>query len=87
MPLPNAIRLPTNGSQSGRGQPHSKTLSRRIARYGVREALECGCPLPLLLPVFTSTVPFVGLCAAPFWSFLHSPHLGGYSHDEHASDS
>src|SRR5689334_22173636 len=38
---------PTNGSQSGRGQPHSKTLSRRNARRSFREVLECGCPLPL----------------------------------------
>ena len=34
-------------NESGRGQPHSKTLSRRIARPSFREVLECGCPLPL----------------------------------------
>src|SRR5882762_11711972 len=34
-------------SESGRGQPHSKTLSRWFARRSVREVLECGCPLPL----------------------------------------
>src|SRR5215831_15077996 len=33
--------------KSGRGQPHSKTLARRIARHSFREVLECGCPLPL----------------------------------------
>jgi hypothetical protein len=38
-------------SKSGRGQPHSKTLSRWIACQSFREVLECGCPLPLsLLP-------------------------------------
>jgi hypothetical protein len=35
--------------KSGRGQPHSKTLSRRIARPSFREVLECGCPLPLCI--------------------------------------
>jgi len=34
-------------NQSGRGQPHSKTLARCLAHYSVREVLECGCPLPL----------------------------------------
>jgi hypothetical protein len=34
--------------ESGRGQPHSKTLARfRKWRY-LRKVLECGCPLPLL---------------------------------------
>jgi hypothetical protein len=31
-------------SQSGRGQPHSRTLSRLLARHSFR-----GCPLPLSL--------------------------------------
>jgi hypothetical protein len=35
------------GNESGRGQPHSKTLSRRNARHSFREVLECGYPLPL----------------------------------------
>src|SRR5262249_42642708 len=43
------IRSPANRGQSGRGQPHSKTLTRRIARHSLREVLECGCPLPLSL--------------------------------------
>jgi len=34
-------------NESGKGQPRSKTLSRRIARDSYREVLECGCPLPL----------------------------------------
>jgi len=33
--------------ESGRGQPHSKTLARFSARYFLRKVLECGCPLPL----------------------------------------
>ena len=37
----------TSASQSGRGQPHSKTL-RVFGHLGVRgSVLECGCPLPL----------------------------------------
>jgi 3-isopropylmalate/(R)-2-methylmalate dehydratase small subunit len=46
-----------NESQSGRGQPHSKTLSRRIAPHSFREVLECGCPPPLSV--------LVSLCAPP----------------------
>jgi len=34
-------------AQSGRGQPHSRTLSRRIMHQYLRKVLECGCPLPL----------------------------------------
>src|SRR6266581_261454 len=47
----NALRfhLRADGGQSGRGQPHSKTLSRGVARHFFREVLECGCPLPLFL--------------------------------------
>jgi len=52
--------LSTNERQSGRGQPHSKTLSRRIARCSFREVLECGCPLPLSLWASTGTVSFIG---------------------------
>src|SRR6266850_6692330 len=53
------FRLPTNEGQSGRGQPHSKTLSRGIARRSFREVLECGCPLPLSLRSSAGTVSFV----------------------------
>jgi hypothetical protein len=52
--------------QSGREQPHSKTLSRQIARCSFREVLECGCPLPLLLSASTGTVSFVGLMPVRF---------------------
>jgi hypothetical protein len=41
------VGLAFRRNESGRGQPHSKTLSRRIARHSFREVLECGCPLPL----------------------------------------
>src|SRR5437867_2934632 len=34
-------------SESGRGQPHSKTLARATQPGCLREVLECGCPLPL----------------------------------------
>jgi hypothetical protein len=34
-------------SKSGIRLPHSKTLSRRIARYSFREVVECGSPMPL----------------------------------------
>jgi hypothetical protein len=33
--------------ESGRGQPHSKTLARFSARLYFRKVEECGCPLPL----------------------------------------
>ena len=33
--------------ESGRGQPHSKTLPRCWTRCSFRKVLECGCPLPL----------------------------------------
>jgi hypothetical protein len=33
--------------ESGRGQPHSKTLARLSARWFFRKVLECGCRLPL----------------------------------------
>ncbi len=37
----------SRGTESGRGQPHSKTL-RVFGRIGARASvLECGCPLPL----------------------------------------
>ena len=40
----------TRQSQSGRGQPHSKTL-RDFESLGARvSVLECGCPLPLFSP-------------------------------------
>jgi hypothetical protein len=37
-------------TQSGRGQPHSKTLARNPMRQKTQSVLECGCPLPLLSP-------------------------------------
>src|SRR5262245_19689576 len=37
-------------NESGMGLPHSKTLSRRLARHSFCEVLECGCPLPLSTP-------------------------------------
>jgi hypothetical protein len=40
---------PARYLESGRGQPHSKTLARFPARYLIREVLECGCPLPLYI--------------------------------------
>src|SRR6266850_5467967 len=43
----NVSAVSVVSAESGRGQPHSKTLSRWIARYSFREVLECGCPLPL----------------------------------------
>src|SRR6266850_1650430 len=55
------FRLPTNGGQSGRGQPHSKTLSRRVARRSFREVLECGYPLPLLFLRSARAVPFLAI--------------------------
>ena len=45
-----AYALATLASQSGRGQPHSKTL-REVRHVGGRASvLECGCPLPLSPP-------------------------------------
>jgi len=43
----NMLARLAGSDESGRGQPHSKTLSRRIARHFFRKVLECGCPLPL----------------------------------------
>src|SRR5262249_7591537 len=34
-------------TQSGRGQPHSKTLARCPARNRLRKVVECGSPMPL----------------------------------------
>jgi SH3 domain-containing YSC84-like protein 1 len=45
--------------KSGRGQPHSKTLTRPITRHSFREVLECRCPLPLSL---LSPRTFLKLC-------------------------
>ena len=45
-----AYPLATIASQSGRGQPHSRTL-RDVRHVGARASvLECGCPLPLSPP-------------------------------------
>jgi hypothetical protein len=61
-----------NGDESGRGQPHSKTLARRIARDSFREVLECGCPLPLLkvcsAPVQQSARKMFALFPSPGFS-------------------
>ena len=40
------------GDESGRGRPHSKTLSRFQGRRYFRQAVECGCPLALLMAMF-----------------------------------
>ena len=40
----------TLARQSGRGLPHSKTLTRGPVRQKTRRVLECGCPLPLSAP-------------------------------------
>jgi hypothetical protein len=67
---------PTNRSQSGRGQPHSKTLPRRITRYSFREVLECGCPLPLFFAAVRTSrsVPW----PHPALRRLGSPYFGCY---------
>src|SRR6266436_6390442 len=44
-----ALRVLDNRHKSGRGQPHSKTLARRLTCCSLREVLECGCPLPLFM--------------------------------------
>src|SRR5215510_11203000 len=62
--------LPENGSQSGRGQPHSRTLSRRIACYSFREVLECGCPLPLSFGLLTRAAPSIGLTRSSEFRFF-----------------
>jgi hypothetical protein len=43
--------------ESGREQPHSKTLARFSACRSIREVLECGCPLPL----FAATILAIAL--------------------------
>jgi hypothetical protein len=50
--------------ESDRGEPHSKTLSRRIARNSFREVLKCGCPLPLFLQLSARTFCFSGFLQA-----------------------
>ncbi len=47
--------------KSGRGQPHSRTLSRVIGAHYFRQVLECGCPLPLWL--YGSMTGLKRLCA------------------------
>jgi len=37
----------TASIESGRGQPHFKTLARSLASLSFREVFECNCPLPL----------------------------------------
>jgi hypothetical protein len=64
--------LPTNGGQSGRGQPHSKTLLRRIACHFFREVVECGSPMPLSLLPCAPAAPFT-----KSWS-LEPPYVGCY---------
>jgi len=58
-------------NESGMGLPHSKTLSRRIARHSLREVLECGCPLPLW-------APFVGGRNSSKTASPPPRYLGGY---------
>jgi spermidine synthase len=48
--------------ESGRGQPHSKTLRKEWSAIGRDSVLECGCPLPLW-PRFVSRLHFVFLAA------------------------
>src|SRR5215831_19155358 len=43
------IKSCDRGTESGRGQPHSKTSRISDARLSLRQFLECGCPLPLFL--------------------------------------
>jgi hypothetical protein len=54
-----------NGTQSGRGLPHSKTLARRIARPSFREVLECGSPMPISLLPYARVAAF--LCLIPLY--------------------
>jgi len=59
---PRTDKAGGNGSdESGRGQPHPKTLSRRLARNFFRKVLECGCPLPLFLLRSARAARFIGL--------------------------
>src|SRR5262249_34896927 len=44
--------------ESGRGQPRSKTLRELVGSPQRRQALKCGCPLPLWL--FVRTPPATG---------------------------
>src|SRR6185437_3428747 len=46
MSEPTNERIGASG-QSGRGLPHSKTLSRSLERKDFRQVLDCGSPLPL----------------------------------------
>ena len=57
-----AYALPTLATQSGRGQPHSKTL-RDVLHVRARASVsECGCPLPLSAP--QKVIGFVRLSAS-----------------------
>ena len=58
---------PRGLSESGRGQPHSKTLRADSDISNIRQVLECGCPLPLLYrcgcpTVFNRTPTLVAAC-------------------------
>jgi hypothetical protein len=50
--------LVDESNESGIGLPHSKTLSRQMARPSLREILECGNPMPLYLP-FAGKLEFI----------------------------
>jgi hypothetical protein len=76
--LPRIVRLPTNGGQSGGGQPHSKTLPRWTARLSFREVLECGCPLPLS-PLLSRVAPFLSHMLILRLGSSVSPYVGGYA--------
>jgi hypothetical protein len=71
-------------TQSGIGLPHSRTLSRFLARQSIREVLECGSPMPLsteiaqpdgnIRSLTAANVPFTlgfGICCFEFlWSLV-----------------
>src|SRR2546427_4901148 len=63
--------FPLSGSsESGRGQPHSKTLARATQPGCFRKVLECGCPLPLFLTANIgerTTSPLRSSISYPLW--------------------
>jgi hypothetical protein len=74
------VRLPTNGSQSGIGLPHSKTSRKELRIIRRASVLECGSPMPLSLLLSAQATSFLGpmplhLGVAPLLTSAATPEI------------